>query len=57
MTPYTARLTEDILSTVKRLIYAKKDDIVTIVADHDNVLIADKKGVRFPVQKSKVEKI
>lgn len=38
----------------KRLVIkAKAHDIVTLVSDHDNMLIVmDKKGNRFPVKKS-----
>ncbi len=60
--PYKARLTADVFSSGKHLkkgepeVYGKRFDTVLIVADHDNVLIAeatDKK--RFAVLKNQIQ--
>lgn len=53
------RLLEDILSyNRKAKPYGLQSEIVTEIADYDNMLIVeDKKGNRFPVLKTKVKQI
>jgi len=36
-----------------QILYARKGDQVTLIAYHDDVLIVEKDGNRFPVAKSK----
>lgn len=51
-----AKLTEDIYSSAKKLLYGKKDEEVVVVADFHNVLIVqNSSGSKFPVHRSKIE--
>lgn len=48
-------LLDDIYCSHQRTRYGSRGDPVTIIADHDNVLIVeDNKGKRFPVPRSSV---
>ena len=49
------QLLEDIISK-KKTMYGKKGDVVTLVADYDNVLIVEAKNKeRFSILKDKVK--
>lgn len=53
----TLTLLSDVLSgkfdKTGQILYARKGDMVTLIADHDDVLIVEKDGNRFPVAKLK----
>lgn len=50
-------LTADISATVKdkKKVVIKKGSKVNLIADHDNVLIVEYDGIRFPVNKKFVQ--
>jgi hypothetical protein len=50
------KLAVDVISNSKGKLYGKRGSEVTIIADHENVLIVtDAKGLRFPVHISKID--
>lgn len=51
------RLLKDIFSKVTRKLYGARGEVVTVIADHDSVLIVEGKSGRFPVLKQETEPI
>lgn len=52
------KVTRDIYSNFKKLLYAKEGTRVKLIADRGNVLIVeDEKGFRFPLLSEEIVKI
>jgi hypothetical protein len=51
----TGILTEDAISSLKKVVYALKGEKVTIIKDCGLALIVECKGKKFPISKHKVK--